>query len=133
MKPSTNLQKCIAYCRVSRADQKLNGHGIVGQATTAREYAQRRGYQFVRVFEDDITGKVLKRPGMDDMLTFLRKQKEPYVVIIYDLARLARDLYVHLALRKAIAEAGGVLESPTLEIGDDPERELSENIQASFN
>lgn len=126
-------QKCVAYVRVSSADQKINGHGIDGQTSACREYAQQQRYDFVQVFKDDITGKALKRPGMDAMLAFLRKQKEPYVVIIYDVARLARDLYVYLVLKKSIAEAGAILESPTMEFGDDPEREFAEHLQASVS
>jgi site-specific DNA recombinase len=126
-------QKALIYARVSSRGQRKDAHGLEGQEAYCRRYAASCGYEVVGVYCDDISGKLLKRPGMDGMLTFLNAQSEPYVVLIYDLSRLARDVYVHIVLRKSIASAGAILESPTTEIGDDPEKELSENIQASVN
>lgn len=64
------------------------------------------------------------------MLRFIRKRrKDGYVVIIDDVSRLARGLDAHLALRTAIAEAGGVLQSPSIEFGEDSDSILVENME----
>lgn len=65
-----------------------------------------------------MSGSVAGRPGMLTMLAFLKKhRKENIVVIIDDISRLARGIEPHLKLRAEISQAGGVLESPSIEFG----------------
>ncbi len=62
---------------------------------------------------------------MKAMLAFLRQHRRtPHVVIIDDISRLARGLETHLQLRAAIASAGGLLESPSIEFGEDSDSML---------
>lgn len=72
---------------------------------------------------------------MQAMLKFLQKhkRKEEHVVIINDISRLARDLEAHIQLRTAIGDAGGKLESPSIEFGDDSDSKLVENLLASVS
>ena len=78
-----------------------------------REYASYKGYEVIGVFQDDITGKIAKRPAMLEMLSYLRKYRfEQCVVIIDDISRLARGLEAHLELRSLILKAGGSLNLP---------------------
>ena len=49
------------------------------------------------------------------------------------MSRLARGLDAHLELRRAISAAGGVLESPSIEFGEDPDSILVENLLASVS
>ena len=131
---NTTDQKAVIYCRVSSKKQKTEGHGLESQEARCREYAGYKGYQVVAVFMDDMTGAAVKRPAMTAMLSMLKSQRrDPHVVIIDDITRLARDIDAHRALRKQIAAAGGILESPNMEFGDDPEKELVENISASVS
>lgn len=69
------------------------------------------------------------------MLGFLQEHrgKEPIVVIIDDISRLARGIEAHLQLRAAIGEAGGILRSPTIEFGEDSDSILVENMLASVS
>lgn len=128
-------QKAVIYCRVSSKKQKTEGHGLESQEARCREFAAYKGYQVVATFMDDITGATAKRPAMTAMLAMLKssRKRDPHVVIIDDITRLARDIDAHRALRKEIAAAGGILESPNMEFGDDPEKELVENISASVS
>ena len=57
----------------------------------------------------------------------------PYVVIIDDITRLARGLDAHIKLRAEISGAGGVLESPSIEFGEDSDSILVENLLASVS
>ncbi len=81
-----------------------------------------------------MSGSLINRPGMQGMLTYLRKNKrQPHVVIIDDISRLARGLDAHLQLRADIGNAGGILESPSIEFGEDSDSKLVENLLASVS
>lgn len=128
-------QKAVVYCRVSGAKQVREGDGLGSQETRCREYASYKDYDVIEVFRDDISGGSAARPGMIAMLNFLKKQRSsgPCVVIIDDISRLARGLEAHLQLRTAIGNAGGKLESPSIEFGEDSDSILVENLLASVS
>ncbi|MEA3014316.1 MAG: site-specific recombinase [Sphingomonadales bacterium] len=124
----------VIYCCVSSAKQTTRGDGLSSQETRCREYAKYRNYEVGRVFKDDVSGGVVGRPGMKAMLAYLRaNRKRPHVVIIDDISRLARGLEAHLKLRAEIAGAGGILESPSVEFGEDADSQLVEFLLASVS
>lgn len=128
------ITRAVIYCRVSSTKQTVRGDGLGSQETRCREYAKYKGYEVVEVFTDDSSGSLTTRPGMQDMLSFLRrKRKEPHAVIIDDISRLARGLMAHFELRVKIDEAGGVLVSPSIEFGEDSDSQLVENLLASVS
>lgn len=111
------------------------GHGLDSQATRCREYAERKGYQVLETFHDKaISGSLADRPGVMAMLSFLKEHNrdEEIIVIIDDISRLARDTRVHTDdLRLAINLAGGKLESPSINFGEDSDSIFVENVLAS--
>lgn len=122
----------VIYGRVSSKKQVTQGHGLHSQETRCREYAAHKGYEVIAAFSDDMSGGNSARPGMMDMLAFLKKQKlKPTIVIIDDISRLARGLQAHLELRTLLAQVGGKLESPSIEFGEDSDSILVENLLAS--
>ncbi len=126
-------QKCaVIYCRVSSINQTKRGDGLGSQKTRCMEFAHARGYKVLETFSDDASGSLIDRPGMKAMLAFLKKHRsaEP-VVLIDDISRLARGVKAHIELRAAISLAGGSLESPSVEFGDDADSELQEYILAT--
>ncbi len=127
--------KAVIYARVSSAKKTTRGDGLGSQETRCREFAKYKGCEVVNVFKDDMTGSMTTRPGMQSMLSFLRKhrRKENIVVIIDDISRLARSIEAHLQLRTMISEAGGILTSPTIEFGEDSDSILVENLLASVS
>ena len=126
--------QAVIYTRVSSVKQTVEGDGLRGQETRCRDFARRKGYQVEAVFQDDVSGSLTSRPGMKLMLAHLSKNKKRgTVVIIDDVSRLARGLEAHLALRAAIANAGGILESPSIEFGDDPDSQLVEYLLATVS
>ncbi len=126
--------KAVIYCRVSNKTQTTRGDGLGSQETRCREYAKYKGYEVEAVFTDDVSGSLIKRPGMQAMLKHLSKyRKNPRVAIIDDISRLARGLDAHLQLRAAIAKAGATLESPSIEFGEDSDSVLVENLLASVS
>ena len=131
---SHNYTNAVIYCRVSSLAQTKRGSGLESQQTRCREYAGYKNYNVMKVFQDDLSGGTARRPGMDSMLSFLKKHRNnPHVVLIDDISRLARDVKAHIELRAAITMAGGILESPTLEFGDDADSELQEYILATVS
>ena len=71
---------------------------------------------------------------MQAMLSFLRQRRKlGTVVIIDDISRLARGIEAHLQLRTVLIEAGGKLESPFIEFGEDSDSILVENLLASVS
>jgi site-specific DNA recombinase len=128
------ITQAVIYRRVSSKAQVKRGDGLGSQETRCRQYADFKGYEVRQVFTDDLTGKRADRPGVDEMLAFLAKNKgNPFVVIIDDISRVARRVSIHFALRQAIAAAGGILESPSVELRDDADGELHEYILASVS
>ena len=124
----------VVYCRVSSIKQTKDGDGLRSQETRCRDFASRKGYVVTDVFQDDVSGSLVDRPGMKAMLASIRERRSAgVVVIIDDVSRLARGLQAHLELRGLIASAGGTLESPSIEFGEDPDSLLVENLLASVS
>ena len=124
----TKSQKAVIYCRVSSA---YSG----SQETRCREYARHKGYEVEQVFKDKgATGSMIDHPGMQLMLKFLYNHNQvQHTVLIDDISRLARGLEAHIQLRTAISTAGGRLESPSIEFGEDSDSILVENLFASVS
>ncbi len=131
----SDQNKAIIYCRVSSNVQLAKGDGLASQETRCREYAKHKNYEVVEVFKDEgVSGGMIERPSMQAMLKFLRtKKSQKLVVIIDDISRLARGLEAHIQLRAAIGVAGGMLESPSIEFGEDSDSQLVENLLASVS
>ena len=128
----TRPSKAVIYARVSGAKQVREGDGLASQENRCREYATYKDYDVVEVFKDDMSGKFERRPAMDRMLAFLRLHpKDSIVVIIDDISRFARNVQAHIALRETLSDAGGILESPSIEFGEDSDSRLVEHMLAS--
>lgn len=124
------------YCRVSSAKQVREGHGLQSQETRCRDFAKHNNYEIAGVYHDEgVSGGLIDRPGIQNMLLALSKHNdsEQPVVLIDDISRLARGLQAHFELRTAISTAGGRLESPSIEFGEDSDSILVENLLASVS
>ena len=127
-----SITKAVIYTRVSGSKQVREGDGLASQETRCREYCTYKDYDVVEVFSDDMSGKFERRPAMDRMLAFLRlNPKGSHAVIIDDISRFARNVQAHIKLRETLADAGGVLESPSIEFGEDSDSRLVEHMLAS--
>lgn len=134
MKVKKENRKAVIYCRVSSTKQTVEGDGLNSQQTRCREYAKYKGYTITEVFMDDISGGVVERPGMQTMLRYLKQHRaEDCAVIIDDISRLARGVQAHFELRKTILDAGGRLESPSIEFGEDADSIMVETMLATIS
>jgi site-specific DNA recombinase len=134
--PIDGISPIIAavYCRVSSLSQTEKGDGLRSQETRCRDHARTRGYEVIAAFHDQITGRALERPGMNALLKTMRRYKaQGFVVVIDDQTRFSRDVETHIVLRRKLKEAGGRLESPSMEFGEEPHQILVENINASVS
>jgi site-specific DNA recombinase len=127
----TAPRKAVIYCRVSSSKQTTRGDGLSSQETRCRQYCDYRGHEVVKVIREDMSGSLSKRPGMNELLAYLKKTKRhSHVVIIDDISRLARGIEAHLQLRTQIGATGATLESPSIEFGEDSDSKLVENLLA---
>ena len=129
--PDLNTNAVI-YCRVSSIKQATQGSGLTSQETRCREYAKYKAYDVAAVFTDDMSGGSAARPGMQEMLGYLRKHRiEAPVVIIDDISWLSGDSKRTCSFAPTSAKRGA-LESPSIEFGEDSDSILVENLLASF-
>lgn len=129
----SNARIAVIYCRVSSKKQTKEHDGLGSQRTRCMEFARYKNYRVVETFEDDRSGSLIDRPGMKAMLTFLRENRaKAPVVVVDDISRLARGIDAHWQLRSAIGSMGGVLESPSIEFGEDADGIMRENLMATF-
>ena len=131
--PDYSGMPAINYLRVSDKSQKIRGDGLNSQDTKTRAHAAYLGCEIIRTFRDDISGKYTSRSGVDDMLAFLKANRKagPYVVIVDDISRIARNIRAHWDLRDAVAASGGIMVSPNMVFRDDADSRHFENMQAS--
>ncbi len=125
--------KAIIYCRISSVSQARKGDGLASQEQRCREYSAFKGHIVTKVVYDRaISGKLLDRPGIKEVLQFLKREKnaEQYVVVFDDISRLARDIRVHLDLRDAIFASGAQIDCPTIEFRQDFDGRYVEGMQA---
>lgn len=127
------MQKAIIYCRVSSEEQKREGHGLESQESRCRKYAKEKSYHIVRVFNDEaLTGALFERKAMQDLLAFLRSHKNHHFVVIFDdLKRFARDVDIHIKLRKLIHKYKAKVECLNFTFDDSPEGRFIEVVIAA--
>ncbi len=111
----------LNYLRVSDKSQVARGDGLNSQDARNREYANHIGSEVVKTFKDDVSGGKASRDGMDALIRYLKENKKngPYLIIIDDISRLARDVLIYWELREAIKTSGGILVSPSMVFSDD--------------
>lgn len=122
--------KAVFYLRVSDKAQERKGDGLGSQEACCHEYARSRGYEVVEVFRETLTGGTSNRPVMLALLKYLREhRKEGRVVIIDNLNRFSREGPLgYWPLKFELQKAGGLLESPSFQFGDDPGSVFQENV-----
>jgi site-specific DNA recombinase len=128
-----DYKKALLYTRVSSLSQKTQGHGLESQEQRCRQYAQQKGYQVEKVFQDSYTGEgdFFNRTGISALLKYLdERPHERYVIIFDDLKRFARDTQFHLKLRIEFKSRGAQVECPNFTFDETPEGEYIELIIA---
>src|SRR5438093_3008183 len=78
----TQVERVIAYCRVSTDEQARNGTSLAGQREAIAAECKRRGWKLVHTVEDaGFSGKSLRRPGIQAALRELESGQADGLVV----------------------------------------------------
>jgi DNA invertase Pin-like site-specific DNA recombinase len=124
----------LGYQRVSSKRQSIEGGSLVTQEEAAKAYFKLVKIPYGRSFADDCTGggDFMERPAMRAMLEYIDTNPgKKFMVFVYDLKRLARDVSEHIKLRKAFQVRGVLLCSTNHTFDDSPEGKLIETLHAA--
>ena len=99
--------RAVVYTRVSTDEQNPKS-----QLEEVLRYCEERGYEVVKVFEEEVSGSVapLERPVFREMLEFCKRESIK-IIVMYDLTRFYRATspLEALNLLRRIMEEQGVL------------------------
>lgn len=111
--------------------QVQQGKGNESQEAICRDYAIKKGYEVIAVFhERAVSGGKRERPEMNNVISFLAKQKEQTVILIDDISRFSRDIVGHFLLKEQLMAVNGTLEAITGKYSDDATGKFQESIMA---
>lgn len=130
MHEHTTAGRAVIYSRVASATRAGSGSALALQESLCRDYARARGYDVVAAFCDHISGNTVERPAIQAMRTLLAEQSSlhgPVAVIVEDISRLARNVTALMKLRQAITAAGGFVEMPGANLGEDGDVMISDD------
>jgi len=124
--------KAVIYCRESNSNAVACKRSFASQEARCRDYASQQEYEIMDVFLEKGSCGATHRPAMKAMIDHLHENHaDGRIVIIDDISRLARNLGRHTELRNTLTEAGGQLESPSIDLDDSPDNQLIERILIS--
>ncbi len=126
--------EAVAYCRYSTDNQTENS--IMYQLNAAQEYCKRHKLELVDVYSDEArSGTNTNRDGLQRLLTDCDSGKFK-AVVIYDQARLSRNIVDWFSLRETLNSKHIHLYSCTETLSDDvldASSFMSEGVHAIFN
>lgn len=113
--------RVVAYLRVSTDRQAEEGLGLDVQEAQIRAYLQKHpNLKLVKVYRDEgISGSQLDRKGLNQMLADARETKSFGKVLVANLSRLARDLFIQMYVERDLMRYGTEVISLTEANGSD--------------
>ena len=85
------MKKAYMYLRVS-TQQQTEKFGLDVQRVEIEKYCLENDIEIVRTYEDDgITGKIVERDGLQEMLTALEENNDVKYVVCLNCSRLWRS------------------------------------------
>jgi DNA invertase Pin-like site-specific DNA recombinase len=112
--------KAIIYCRVASTTEAATDLLLLSQEMRCRAYAADKGYPIEAIVTDrGVSGARFDRGGIRQLFQYLARDNAPgrYVVIVDDVARLARSVEAYSEIRQALQAAGAKLECRESGIG----------------
>lgn len=88
--------RCVIYARVSTNKGEQN---IQQQIDYLKDYAKRESIEVLKVFKDEVSGKVSNRRGYIRLIEYLTLNKD-VIILVQDTNRLSRDYYDGVKLEK---------------------------------
>ena len=104
---SKQPDRCVIYCRVSTNNQVHEGSGLETQEALCRQWAHKHGIIVEDLFVDaGKSGKSINnRNELERMVKFLKRAKQPYIVLFFDLQRLSREVTDFGIIRRDIEDS----------------------------
>ena len=92
------MTKAVLYARVSSVEQKKEGYSIPAQIELLKEYAGKNNFKVVQEFTDSETAKQAGRTNFNEMLQFLKKNKDVKIILVEKTDRLYRNFKDYVSL-----------------------------------
>ena len=92
-KKKTNIvisNKAVEYIRVSSREQE-KGYSLSAQEKLIREYAEKEGYEIVKVFRETMSAKKAGRKQFNEMLKYLKAHKDVNILLVEKTDRITRN------------------------------------------
>ena len=119
------------YCRVSTTGQAQDGTSLTTQLEACRAYATAQGLTVLKGVQEDISGALVYRPGLDAIRDLARARKLS-AIICYDPDRLSRNAALLLTLAREWNDAGIDLLFVNVHFDNNPEGELNLGMRGVF-
>ena len=119
--------RCVIYSRFSPRKNAETCESCETQIAMCEQYAHGKGWEIVQTFADkDVSGADELRPLLWQAVDALRKGD---VLLCWKRDRLARDLYLMCAIRRAVKKHGGIIHTVEQgEMGTEPEDVFRDQI-----
>src|SRR5712691_12776015 len=86
------MKKAVIYARVSSKEQEREGFSIPAQLKLLHEYASRNEFRPIKEFIDIETAKTTGRQNFDEMVRFLKNNRDCRTLLVEKTDRLYRNL-----------------------------------------
>jgi site-specific DNA recombinase len=83
--------KAVILARVSTKDQEDFGHSLPAQTQKLREYAEKKGFEVIKEFSFSESAGTKIRKKFEDVLDYLKSQKEMPVLLCQNVDRVTRN------------------------------------------
>ena len=83
--------KAVILARVSTKDQEEFGHSLPAQTQKLREYAEKKGFEIIKEFSFSESAGTKIRKKFEDVLDYLKSQKEMPVLLCQNVDRVTRN------------------------------------------
>src|SRR5258707_14187478 len=98
---------CLIYARVSTEKQADKELSIPAQLQAMRQYAKERNWSILEAFvEAGASARTAERPVLRELLSRCRDHQQTTVdvVLVHKIARLARNLADHVAIKALLKQ-----------------------------
>ena len=130
-----NTKLCVTYLRVSTEDQKTE-QTIKTQRDAIVEFCGSNGFIIDKEFTDEARSGALpieSREGLSSLFVYLEENTHIKNVVIYDVSRIARDLFVAITAKRRAQSAGVEFHYVRMpKSGNEQMDNMQENMYAMF-
>lgn len=108
------MKKAVIYARVSTKEQEKEGFSIPAQLKLLNDYALKNDIHIIEKFTDSETAKQSGRTNFNEMLKFIKKNKDINIILVEKTDRLYRNFQDYVKLEEFNLEIHLVKEGSVL-------------------